>query len=150
MLSDLEDGIRRFTLTTPDWGAIQVLRPIPDADGAWGVLGVLKGTPFEDLIPVVQGEDLSHAAHGRGTPLMRSIGRPPERLLKMVPPDIRDCRVSGGCLLFDKRVCFPCQDTPECYEAPLEDAASVAASLVVQAWKTGRYVLVAVGGEFSL
>lgn len=150
MLTDLEDGIRRFTLTTSDWGDIQVLRPLPDEIGPWGVLHVLKGTPYEDLIPVVSGGDLSLALHGHGTPLMRSIGRPPERLLKMIPEALRTCRLSGTCIMYNNRVCLPGPKTPECYEAPLDDAASMVASVVVQAWKNGRYVLVTEGDEFSL
>lgn len=125
-----------------------VLRPLPDAAGPWGVLSPLLGTPYEPLISVVDGEDLSHALHGMGTPLMNAIGRPPARLLKMAPQDL--CRIHGNCVMFSREDCYPCPRVPLCFEAPLNDLASAVASVVVQAWKEGRYVVVVEGDEFSL
>ena len=152
MLSDIEDGIRRFKITSPQWGEIDILRPLPDSGGPWGVLACLKGTPYEELIPVVTGEDLSHALHGRATPLMRAIGRPPERLIKMIPEGFQLCQLADTCIMYDRKACFPGPKTPLCFEAPGMDTetAQMAATVVVQAWKDGRYVLVAEGDEFSL
>lgn len=144
----LEKGIRRLTLSDPKWGEIKLLRPTPNP-GPWGVFGILKGTEWEPLVPVVKGEDLSHALHGYLDPLMQKIGRSPEVLLRRTRH--LQCLQFGGCILADSGVCHPCPSVPDCYTAPHRiPLVQRAAAIVVLGWAEGRYVLVAEGSEFVL
>jgi len=147
------EKIQRFTLTGKDWGNVPVLRPVPAETDAWGVLGVLRGTFFEDLVPVVTGEVWSHALNGHLTPLMRMIGRPPEALLRLIPTQFRRCASWQGCGSYDPVRCLPGKKTPDCWSMPLlaGDAAegiTLAALETVLAWRDGRYVVIVVGDEF--
>ena len=144
--------LREFQLDTKDFGVVKLARPSfgSIAKDAWGSLACLRGTPWGDLLPVIKGEDLSHALHGRAGPMMRSILSPPHALLRKIPEDYRLCSQHKQCVSFDKNQCFPCLKVPVCYAAPkLSEEQQVAANAVVLAWKEGRYVIVVQGGEFS-
>lgn len=141
-----------FALDTTDFGRIKLARPAFNsiAEYSWGNLAVLKGTPWGDLIPVIDGELVSHALYGRATPMMRVIGAPPKALLKQIPDPYRVCLMCKDCVLFRKEDCNPCAKIPECYIPPqLDKDQQVAASLVVLAWKENRYVIVVEGAEFN-
>jgi len=145
----VQDRYVEFTLSDEVWGDIKILRPIPLPDEPWGILAPLKSTLWKDLIPVVSGEVFSHATHGHLTPLVRVIGPPPEALLRLIPKKYRVCASFRGCLAADKKVCHPCLEVPECYMAPgLSDDDAMLASLVILAWKEGRYVVIVDGDEF--
>jgi|SaaInlStandDraft_7_1057024.scaffolds.fasta_scaffold119259_2 hypothetical protein len=143
--------VHEFTLNSDEWGEVKLLRPIPHGkDGdRWGDLAVLKGTPWGDLIPTVSGADMSHALHGRITPLMRVIGNPPVAQLRLVPAQSRRCADYKTCAMSGE-TCQPHPKMPECYVPPgLSFEAQMAAQTVVLAWKEGRYVVVVGEGEFS-
>ena len=142
-----------FTLTTTDWGKVKMARPDFGSikTDPWGGLAVLKGTPWELRIPIIPGEVMSHALHGRATPLMRVIGAPPHAHMKQIPDPYRICAMCKQCILFRKEDCNPGPKIPECYIPPgLSPAAQLAAALVVLAWKENRYVVVVQGDEFNL
>jgi hypothetical protein len=142
-------NVARFVIASREWGDLPVLRPYPKPDEIWGDLAPLKGTVWESMVPIVSGASLSHALHGRVTPLMQEIGPAPRGLLRMVPKAFRTCREAGNCITFNAR-CIPDQRMPECF-VPTGLALEVrrAVSVLLNAWAEGRYVLVVEGGEFS-
>lgn len=141
-----------FTLSTQNWGEIQVARPLPLGDEYWGHLAPLRDTPWGDLIPVVSGMVLSHAAHGYAEPLMQVLGPPPEALLRMVPEPYRRCEQYKDCIMFKEEDCHPCKKMPDCYMPPGLPSrhAQEAAALVALAWRDNRYIVISKGVEFSL
>jgi hypothetical protein len=145
--------LREFNLDTTEWGKIKLARPSFGSieHDPWGTLACLKGTPWGDRIPVVSGEVMSHALHGRATPLMRVIGTEPRGCLKLIPDPYRLCAMGKkGCVIYRKEVCHPCPKIPDCYIPPgLDSEQQLAASAVVLAWKENRYVIVVAGAEFS-
>lgn len=144
--------LQEFKIDTKDFGIVKLARPAFGSieKDAWGTLACLRGTPWGDLIPVITGEAMSHALHGRAGPMMRTILSPPYALLRKIPEDYRVCDQYKQCVTYDKTRCFPCLKVPECYVAPKLSAEQQAvANAVVLAWKEGRYVVVVDGGEFS-
>lgn len=144
---------QRIDIDGKEWGVIKVLRPIAkEDDDPWGGLAPLKGTPYEKLIPVVPGEAFSHAQHGYLKPLLKVIGPDPKVLSRLVPKELRKCGLFKSCLMYREKECVPGPDLPDCYEPPgmVDPEARAVASMVVLAWKEGRYVVVVEGAEFSL
>ena len=94
-------------------------------------------------MPIVSGEALSHALHGRVSPLMNEIGRPPHAQLKLVPDPFRTCG-NTECIMADLKTCHPCSKVPDCYEPPGFETfeGRRAAVTVVLCWKEGRYVVI--------
>jgi hypothetical protein len=146
--------VRAVDITDPEWGTVKLLVAYPsERDGAWGELTPLQGVmPWCDLVAKVPAEALSHALHGWGTPLMRAVGRAPAALTRLVNRDAGECGLKSECIGWNPKKCVPSTNAPSCWE-PLGDLspeASVLVGVVVRAWAEGRYVLVAVGQEFSL
>jgi len=141
---------QEYTVSAPGFPPLKILRPIPLGEEPWGVLAPLRGTPWGDLLSVINGEVLSHALHGHVAPLMQSIGRPPQASLKLVPDRYRTCSQHKDCLLASSH-CHPCKKLPACYLPPhLEGEEIAAAATVALAWAEDRYVIVVEGAEFSL
>lgn len=150
----MTDDLIEFAIDTKDWGRILIARPLPrkveDELDSWGCLAPLRDTPWGDLIPIVEGEIMSHALHGHATPLMRVIGPPPKALLKKVPEPFRQCSMSKNCLLFTKDSCQPGPKLPDCYAPPnVPEQVGFLITKVALAWKENRYVVVVRGAEFS-
>jgi len=144
----LEEGIYRFSVVAETGEVFKLLRPVP-SDSPWGVLSCLQGTPFEEQIPVVSGEDMSQALHGRVLPLAGTLGREPKARLKKLEGDWT-CTQIKDCLLADRSVCFPNRKMPHCYSPPeYSEAVGRAVATVLQAWADDRYVVVVAGPEFS-
>jgi len=102
------------------------------------------------MIPVVSGENLSHALHGYIAPLLKEIGPEPRLLAKQVGQKQGRCALYKTCVAAEPS-CLPAGPPPDCYEAPMEDyGASFAATTVVLCWKTGGWVVVVGEGEFSI
>lgn len=151
--------VQRFTIATIDFGSIPILRPVPSEErqgdtliiDPWGVLAPIRdqAPQLARLIPVVTGEEWSHALHGHARPLMLKLGAAPSALLKLTP--LRDCLLKKECILHHPTRCLPNKKLPECWEAAgLEEVARRAVSVVTLAWAEGRYVVVVEGVEFSL
>lgn len=142
--------VQEYTLTAPGFPPFKILRPLPLGEEPWGVLASLRGTPWGDLLSVINGEVLSHALHGHIAPLAQSIGRPPAASLRLVPDRYRTCSQHKSCLLASPH-CHPCKKLPACYAPPvLQGDAVVAAATVALAWAEDRYVVVVEGTEFNL
>lgn len=143
-----------FSINTTEWGKLKFARPSfgSTSDDPWGDLACLKGTVWGDRIPVVPGEVMSHALHGRATPLVRIIGSPPSAILRQIPDPYRVCSMGKqGCVIFDKASCQPGGKMPDCFIPPgLDPNQQKAASMVALAWKENRYVVVVEGDEFRL
>ena len=152
--------VRRFQINTKHFGTLSILRPIPSEtrDGnimwvdPWGPLAPLRKYPdFATLIPVVSGDVMSHALHGRHQPLADTLRTEPEYMLLSIPSEFRECAMRSECLLYDARICQPHKDIPECWQcggvAPPDRSA---AAVVVHAWAEDRYVVIVEGDEFSL
>ena len=144
------NGLVRYQFDDPSWGKFGIIRPIPKGDELWGCLKPLKGTEWEQWLPVVSGESMSHALHGYLAPLMKEIGPEPRLIAKQVPDLIGKCSMYVECMTAEPS-CIPSGPPPDCYEAPSEFASvSSAATQVVWAWKSGDWVVVVGDGEFSL
>ena len=151
--------VQRFTITTTDFGNVPILRPVPTEErqgetliiDPWGVLAPIRdqAPQLAGLIPVVTGEEWSHALHGHARPLMLKLGAAPSALLKLTP--LRDCFLKKDCLMHHPTRCLPNKKLPECWGAAgLEEVARKAVAVVTLAWAEGRYVVVVEGAEFSL
>lgn len=93
---------------------------------------------------------MSHALHGYATPMMRLIGPPPYALLKKVPGIYRDCVVFKDCLMHNKNHCHPGPKLPDCFvPAGVPVDAREMVTQIAMAWRSGRYVVVVEGVEFS-
>ena len=147
---EIENLLQRFVISSPQWGDVSILRPVPDDVDGWGVFRYLQGTPWGEAIPVVDGVAMSHALHGHTTPLMNQIGRPPQAQLKALSEQ-RCLVATQGCPTYDKAACFPGKRVPLCYQpAGLDPVQRTLAITLTLAWKENRYVIVVEGSEFSL
>jgi hypothetical protein len=129
----------------------KVMYPLALPDNPWGVLLPLKETSWGEQIPVVTGENLSHALHGRPTPLLRTVGPPPRaRANRLIMADKLCYEHQCGMCQMAKPECHPGSgELPDCYAAPTEDRdLRNAAVAVAQAWDEQRYVFVVEGPEF--
>lgn len=132
---------------------MRIVAAVPKGDDPWGVLAPLRGTVWGSLVREVSGEAMAHARHGFATPLMREIGPHPRVLSRKVPDEdglcafARDGSCAGATLS-----CRPGPKLPDCYEPPrlADPEAQRLATTVALAWRDGSYVVVVVGGEFSL
>ena len=150
--------VQRFRLDTAHFGQILVLRPIPSESrqgdvltiDPWGCLAPIRDLAPElgRLIPVVTGEEWSHALHGHAHPLMQKLGPRPQDLLKMTP--IRKCSLQKSCVMHHPKHCLPNPKLPECWWPDLDPEIQRPVSTVTLAWAEGRYVVVVEGAEFSL
>lgn len=147
----IEEGVHRFSITTPQGEEFKFLRPVPTEEDPWGVLSPLRGTELGKLIPVLDGDSMSHALHGNPLPLIRKLGRPPKAQLKQVTWDMT-CSLIKTCLTADRAICFPCLKMPHCYIPPGFETGEEerAAEAVLRAWADERYVVVIEGPEFIL
>jgi len=146
------DRLRRLTIPTKFWGDLLVLRSLPHGEDVWGDFAILRGTEWEELLPVVPGDKFSHALHGHAKPLLDVLGPPPHVLHKRLPTKLQWCRLKQAkeCNIATEK-CLPSLDVPECYEAPVEDIElRMITTLVAQAWGEGRYVIVVGPGEFVI
>lgn len=147
------DGLRYAVLDDPTrFRRVPVLYPIPAPENPWGVLLPLKETSWGKQIPVVTGEVLSHALHGKPTPLLEMLGRPPKgRPLRLAVEDRMCLEAQQQICELATPHCLPGSGKlPECYVAPAEDRRlRQLATAVGRAWDEGRYVFVVEGPEFT-
>lgn len=146
------DGLRYATIDDPDRHTVLKVAYPPPRDGdLWGALAPLEGTSWGAQIPVVTGEALSHALHGRPKPLREMLGPPPLRRTLRIALDEKVCleRQQGICEMAGPH-CMPgSTHMPECYVPPAEDRTLRAvATAVALAWDEGRYVFLVDGPEF--
>ena len=135
------DRVREFTLNTKTWGEIHIAIP---KDEGWGVLEPLKETTLREFIPEIDADLLSHALHGNPDKLMRSIGRDPLDNLKLLQRKYpTECSIKDSCWIYEKSKCFAGPKLPFCF-----DWGSQIGSYVLNAWKTGRYVVIPIGDGF--
>jgi hypothetical protein len=148
------EGFRYAVIEDVDRGGrkLPILYPTPLPDNPWGVLLPLKDTTWGEQIPVVTGEALSHALHGRAKPLLEMLGRPPKgRPFRLEEWD-RICLEAqqGICELAGSHCTPGSGKLPDCYQAPTEDRGLRALAIAVgRAWDEGRYVFVVDGPEFT-
>lgn len=146
------EGLRYAVLDDPNRkGGLKVLYPSPLPGNPWGVLLPMKGSSWGRQIPIVTGEALSHALHGRVKPLREMLGNPPFQRARMIVLEDRLCyEAQTQICQMAKIECNPgSQGLPECYVPPTEDRAlRVLGGAVAQAWDEGRYVFIVEGPEF--
>lgn len=142
----------RLSIDGKEWGMTGIMRPIPQNGDPWGVLSCLQGTPWADQIPIISGEDFSHATHGNPYPLLDKLGPAPSVLAKMLPIQMRLChRAANNTCMIATPKCCPGPKLPDCYEAPnLEPEARLAAAEVALAWRDQHYVIIVEEGEFVI
>lgn len=146
------DGLRYVTLDDVErYTKLMLLYPPPRDGDLWGALRPLEGTSWGDQIPVVSGDSLSHALHGKPKPLREMLGPPPIRRTLRIAREERLCHElqRGVCDMAGPH-CIPgSMQLPACYVPPTEDRAlRQCATAVAQAWDEGRYVFLVDGPEF--
>ena len=140
-----------FTIESPGWNSILIMRPLPQRENPWGDLEVIRETPWGALLPVVSGDALSHALHGHTKRLMAQIGTPPAGLCKKIQDPYRTCGMIKTCLAASEKNCQPGPKLPDCYDPPsVAPEMKEAITAIALAWKEGRYVIIVEGDEFSL
>lgn len=146
------DGLRYATLDDSErQTTIKVLYPSPLPGNPWGVLLPMRDSSWGEQIPVVTGDALSHALHGRVKPLREMLGNPPQQRAKMIVLEDRLCYEAQARICdMAKPECRPGSKLmPECYVPPTEDRTlRVLGAAVARAWDEGRYVFVVEGPEF--
>lgn len=126
------------------WGEPRVVRAVGNHRDNWGVLAVLRETPWEGLFPLIPSRTFDMALRGHATPLMRILGPPGEALSRRIPSGFRECRQRGDCVNAAP-TCIPGKTMPECWEAEgLDRAAGEVASKVARFWKEGLVVIILV------
>jgi len=128
-----------------------VLYPLPLKDNSWGIMAPLRETTWGQQIPVVSGEALSHALHGRPKPLREMLGNPPRVRAQSIPLEERVCLEAQQrlCAMAAPHCCPGSQQLPECYISPSQDRVlRMLGNAVARAWDEGRYVFVVEGPEF--
>jgi len=144
-------GFVTLKIDVEGWGKITFLRVLPHQDDNWGVLRSWRGTPWEVLVTVVSGEDLSHALHGYPWPLIKSLGPPTEVLYRHLSEEHSFCLSyqDKSCSLRQKGKCLLGKNLQPCYVPPcVEDRVEFQEALL--ALKEGQYLLVTEGQTFSL
>lgn len=147
------DGLRYVTVDDVERHTkLKLVYPPPrEGHDLWGTLAPLRDTSWGAQIPVVSGEVLSHALHGRPKPLRKMLGPPPARRVLRIALTERVCleRQQGVCAMAGPHCVPGSTEMPECYVPPTEDRALRAvATAVAQAWDEGRYVFLVDGPEF--
>lgn len=129
------------------WGEPKIARAIGNDRDPWGVLAVLRETPWEALIPLIPSSIFDQALRGHVTPLMRLIGPPPVALAKRLPIVYTQCRERDHCVNVSQ-ICRPGEKMPDCWEGSelLPEAVGVA-SYVARLWRDGIPVIVVVPRE---
>ena len=131
----------------PVWGSPRIARAIGRNGDPWGVLAVLRGTPWEGLFPLVSIRTFDQALRGHATPLMQVLGPPPHALAKRLSDSYRACRMRSGCINAAP-TCVPGKKMPECWEPDqIESIAVEVASKVARFWKENVPVIVVVPEE---
>jgi hypothetical protein len=143
----------RMTIIDPEWGEVEVARPVPIDGNPWGDFAVLSETAVWELVNVVPGAAFADATRGYATPLMKVIGRPPEFCLRKLSrwQGYTRCSSSHCAMRTDK--CVPGPETPLCFVPDADDAEKVegvseAAAVVIRLWVDGVYFIVVGPGEF--
>lgn len=139
-------GLAVTKLPDPRWGEPRVARAIGTDTDPWGVLSVLRETPWEKLIVVVSRHALDQALRGHATPLMRELGPPPSALARRLPVAHAACKDKDSCASATPK-CLPGPEMPECWTGggfPPGPASEVA-STVARLWKEGVPVVVVNG-----
>lgn len=137
-------GIVATKLPDAAWGFPTVARVIPRDGDPWGCLSILRGTPWEPLIPLIPDSVFDQALRGFATPLMRILGPPPKALVKRLPLAETTCAMKGSCVSFGPN-CVPGSKVPDCWEPSSffgPDAEAV--NYLVRLWREGTLVIVVV------
>lgn len=146
------DGLRYAVIEDPGIPhPLKVMYPTPLPGNPWGILLPMRETSWGRQIPVVTGEALSHALHGRSLPLREMLGNPPVQRARMIVLADRLCyEAQASICAMATPECRPgSRRMPECYVAPTEDRTlRPLGTAVAQAWDEGRYVFVVDGPEF--
>ena len=124
------------------WGEPRIARAVMKSGDPWGILSVLRETPWEELFPLVPFQIFDQALRGHATPLMRVLGPPPMALARRLPFAFTQCRDRDGCLNA-AATCVPGKGMPECWVADgVELGAAEVASKVARLWKEGIHIIV--------
>lgn len=138
-------GIVVTKMPDPRWGEPRIARAVGTDDDPWGVLVVLKETPWEPLIRQVSRASFDQALRGHATPLMRELGPPPRALARRLPVAYATCRDSGSCVNASPK-CVPGEKMPDCWTGsglPIGPATEVT-SYIAHLWRDDVPVVVVV------
>jgi len=140
-------GIVVVKIPDPAWGEPRIARAVGNDRDPWGVLSVLRETPWEPLIPLIPSTVFDQALRGHATPLMRLLGPPPTALVKRLPAAYTECRDNKGCINASP-LCIPGKRMPDCWASKklLPEAVEVASS-IARLWKDKIAVVVLVPEE---
>jgi len=144
-------GILEYTVTSREWGKLEICQATVIGGDEWGGLAPLRGTALAPYIPTISGAAIAHAKHGWAVPFMRECGPLPRQLIPRLQQVGWPCayKVDGGCALAHAG-CHPGPEAPICYEPDLVLEARGAGAYVMRAWAEGKIVCVVHGDEHNL
>ena len=129
------------------WGEPRIARAVMKGGDPWGILSVLRETPWEGLFPLIPFQVFDQALRGHATPLMRMIGPPPTALVKRLPYSHAQCRDRNGCINAAP-TCLPGKMMPECWSPDgLDPGVAEVASKVARLWKEEVHIIVLIPEE---
>jgi hypothetical protein len=141
------NGLAVTRIPDLSWGEPKVCRAVGNDRDPWGVLVVLKETPWEALVPLVPSRVFDQALRGHATPLMRVVGPPPSALARRLPVLYAQCREREHCVNASP-ACVPGEKMPDCWEGDgIKPEAVGVASQVARLWREGMLVIVVVPEE---
>lgn len=141
------NGIVVSKIPDLNWGEPRVARAVGNDRDPWGVLAVLRDTPWEALFPLVPFQVFDQALRGHATPLMRILGPPPAALAKRLPIVYAQCTERLTCISATS-ACVPGAKMPDCWSGDsLPAEAADVASNVARFWKEGVPVIILVPEE---
>jgi hypothetical protein len=104
----------------------------------------LQGNEIASLLTTVPKDTIEHALRGWTSPLVKSLGLPPQGALIKLPESARVCTLRDRCPFYDKARCFPtAKRMPWCYEPDGSEDPEVRRlmSEIVKSWREGVYVV---------
>jgi hypothetical protein len=141
------NGLAVTRIPDLSWGEPKVCRAVGNDRDPWGVLAVLKETPWEALVSLVPSRVFDQALRGHATPLMRVVGPPPSALARRLPVLYAQCREREHCVNASP-ACVPGEKMPDCWEGDgIKPEAVGVASQVARLWREGMLVIVVVPEE---
>lgn len=136
---------RRLKVITREVGDLQLFLIYETAGVYETEWRPLQGTDIAALFTPITRELVECALKGYTSPLVKTLGVPPNGALRKLPIAAKECVNKGRCSLFIPRDCVPTAvKMPWCYEpGGIEDEnVRRLASEVVGLWRGGVYVLV--------
>lgn len=139
-----------FTVNDPAFGPYRFARVVSTKESLWGPVACLQHTPWESLISVVKGEDLSRALYGDARDFLNSLKSPPWEILKRFPGHLSFCEAyqNKSCVLRSRKCGLKASHVPICYQSPQPPSELVIELILLIQDKI--YPIVVAGKEYTV